>query len=195
MLLAVVWKCQNHFQSVPSDLGSLLSFLLSAVWNLLWLACWICGQTVQHTALSQYEGTVSPPADRHVQVLYPSLLTRLCLALILRAALFFSHSEEVPEAFQEIHIDTWPSDSDVVILITVNVISILFFKHPLWMLLSRLPKILSIPWGEFWTERSCHRNKQERFFRQTLDAMETTMCTLGALRLTDTAGPDSCVSS
>lgn len=140
-------------------------------------------------------GRSPPPADRHVQVLYPSLLTRLCLALILRAALFFSHSEEVSEAFQEIHIDTWPSDSDVVILITVNVINILFFKHPLWILLSRLPKILGIPSGEFWTERSCHRNKQERFFRQTLDAMETTMCTLGALRLTDTAGPDSCVSS
>lgn len=167
---------------------SCVEFTVTGLLN-LWSDC------ATHSTVTVWGDGLPPPADRHVQVLYPSLLTRLCLALILRAALFFSHSEEVTEAFQEIHIDTWPSDSDVVILITVNVINILFFKHPLWMLLSRLPKILGIPSGEFWTERSCHRNKQERFFRQTLDAMETTMCTLGALRLTDTAGPDSCVSS
>lgn len=163
---------------------SCVEFTVTGLLN-LWSDC------ATHSTVTVW-GDGLPPADRHVQVLYPSLLTRPCLALILRAALFFSHSEEVTEAFQEIHIDTWPSACDVVILITVNVINSLFFKHPLWILLSRLPKILIIPSG---TERSCDRNKQERCFRQTLDPMETTMCTLQALRLTDTASPDSCVSS
>lgn len=67
MLLAVIYKCQNHFQSVPFDLVpcSASSFQLCGI--LLWLACWHCGQTVQRTGLSQHCGMVlsPPPHNTH----------------------------------------------------------------------------------------------------------------------------------
>lgn len=53
-------KCQitsslSHLIWVPCSASS-----FSAVLDLLWLACWLCGQTVQHTELPQYEGRVPP---------------------------------------------------------------------------------------------------------------------------------------
>lgn len=184
MLLAVVWKCQNHFQSLPSDLGSLLSFLFSAVWDLLWLACWVCGQNVQHTGLSQYEGTV-PPQITTSRYFTPACWLGCALQLFW-GQLCFYNTPKRSRRLSKNFTSTWPSDCDIIILITVNVINcyytniinILFFKHPLWKFLSRLLKTLCIPLGEIRTQRSCDCNKQGRCFKQAVSPIKTMACIL-----------------
>lgn len=168
MLLAVFWKCRNHFQSVPSDLGSLLSFLLSAVWDLLWLACWVCGQTVQHTGLSQYDGTV-PPGSPHPGTLpEPADSTASCAYsedIFVLITLRRGHWGVPRNPHRHRAFWLWRCYSN-----NSECYKHYFFKH--------LLKIFCIPSGEIHTQRSCECNKKGRCFRQTPSSTETMVRTL-----------------
>lgn len=82
---------------------SCVGFTVTGLLN-LWSDC------ATHKTVTVCGEIVPPPPDRHIQVLYPGLLTRLRLALILRTALFLLPSKEVTEAIQGTGIDRGPSD-------------------------------------------------------------------------------------
>lgn len=90
--------------------GSLLSFLGSALWDLLWLACWLCGQAVQQTGLSQYEGTNPPPKKSPRPGTLPQSADLAMPCTSEGHFVFITLTED----FQEIHPCVWPCSVDLI---------------------------------------------------------------------------------
>lgn len=104
--------CLQMSKSLPACpiwSGSLLSFLGSAVWDLLWLACWLCGQAVQQTGLLQYKGTTPPKKSPRPGTLPQSADSAMpCTSEGSFVFIIFT------EDFQEIHHCIWPYSVDII---------------------------------------------------------------------------------
>lgn len=98
MFLAGCYKWRIHFWSVTVDVGPWPTSLYSCV---VFYDDWIVDFAVGHRTVTVFDVDGMLP-HHHVQVLYPALLSLLCLVVILEIDLFSYPSKLSQTVFEEV---------------------------------------------------------------------------------------------